>query len=175
MIVWGADIGMRRISLAAVALDDDGQATFHVLSGKVPGPDKVGHAETFVLLGAKTERLATELVAEMGGKPDRCKVEKPAAHPDRGVSQEMSWSYAINMAALHPFGPTDGIMPQSWKSRSLGKGFGRADKNTILAWARRFGYGGSSHDEADAIGIAVAGLQMLRAEVESAHEQMTLG
>jgi Holliday junction resolvasome RuvABC endonuclease subunit len=54
------------------------------------------------------------------------------------------------------------LSPTVWKSRALGKGRGFAKKPEIMQWAREAcGYTGSLEDEADALGIATAGVLAL--------------
>lgn len=172
MIAWGADIGYRRVSLAAV----DGEAsTFAVASQSVPGPDQLDEAHTMHALQLHTAMAATRLLEDEGMAPDLIYVERPMTVKKRS-NEKMHYSYALVCAQLVTLGvPVIGIQVNSWKLRALGEGFGRANDGTVLAWAHRFGYGGVSQDEADAIGVAVAALQQLRAEAEPDHEQMTLG
>lgn len=179
MIAWGADIGYRRLSLAAVQLDPP---MFHVVTHVLPGPQELDEAGTMRALQSHALMAALELRDEFDGAlPGLILVERPMVQKFH-ANEKMHYSYALVTAELSRFAmscdgqpPVRGIQVNTWRKNALGEGFGRADKNTVLAWARRFGYGGSSHDEADAIGVAVAGLQQLRAEAAPEHEQMTLG
>lgn len=172
MIAWGADIGFRRVSLAGV---DAERSMLHVATRATGSSIELSDPETMHALQLVTLSAAEELMAELG-KPELIYVEQPTVQKKHS-NEKVHYGYALVTAALvsMQLAPVDGIKVNTWKMRALGKGFGLADKATVLTWAARFGYDGDSEDEADALGIAVAGLQQLKALAEPSHTQMTLG
>lgn len=166
MIAFGADIGWRRVSLAGVKVEG-GAGSFEVASYTMP--DNFTEAELLNGLYAGTLGLIKTLTAELG-QPLAAAVELPSG---KYVMKELHYSYcAVSLALIHAGTPPVGIPPATWKSTAMGKGFGSADKATIKAWARQFGYDGASQDEADAIGIALA---RCRLAAEPDVEQLMLG
>lgn len=162
MIAWGADIGFRRISLAA--LDSDAH-TFEVVRGVTAPADKIDDGDNMALLQDVTIDLAHDL-AERHGVPDRITVEVPTVVKNR-ANEKMHYAFALVTAALVAtrFAPVEPIHVGTWRKLTLGNG--RADKAEALAWAQRLGYGGDSHDDADALGIAAASLARMKAEVDA--------
>lgn len=168
MIAWGADIGFRRVSLAAL---DSATNTFEVVRGVTAPADKVDDADNMALLQDVTIDLAHDL-AERTGVPDRITVEVPTVVKNR-ANEKMHYAFALVTSALVAtrFAPVESIHVATWRKLTLGHG--HASKQEALEWAARIGYEGVSHDDADALGIAAASLARMKAEVD-AFDQLTV-
>lgn len=152
MIVLGVDPATTRVALA----DDEG----HACSVDIP---KGEGAKRMASIHAATQRLVGEFVA-----PDDCPdivfIESPAGHVHPSLWQAFGVIGAAIWLALSEVEnfPVSvlAIGPTEWKRVLLDDG--SASKLDIMDWARARGYAGKVQDEADALGIARAGLRLLK-------------
>lgn len=174
--VWGIDPAMKGVAVCALLPPGSFAASTAVWrwTDFMPLPPRIRSGERAdrdarnrerrALYGerlASARRKTMLLVDELADRhpPAAVGVEQPFAAGR--VIEPIQW-FACGVvlevvAARLPGVPVLPIEPMSWKARALGKGHGHAKKAEVMTWARReFAYVGSSEDEADAAGIAVA-------------------
>lgn len=160
--VWGVDPSTKLVAIACVGPDGEHVESREFLKDRWHGARL-----------ADIRRVTRSLVALLA---ERCPplyvfVEQPAAfgHPPEpqlmyavGVIQEAVFS-ALEFRFPHPVEVRTVPIGQ-WKKAALGNG--AAKKPEIMRWAERRGHFGLLQDEADALGIAVAGQRLLEPEPE---------
>lgn len=160
--IWGIDPSTKRIALARLEPDVGGTRltvdTLPLAQPKEPAQRLArAHAALPQLFGSWREHM------EAGTAPSHVYVEQPFATVFKGKPRVHPQSYfmvgiVLAVLAQELYDTRVCLIdPPSWKCRALGKGHGHAKKPEILEWAKGRGYAGESEDEADAIGIAVAG------------------
>lgn len=149
---WGGvDPSTKRVSFATV-----GPGGFRVATRSFNTGLKDG--ERWEHIRSETAGLVEGLLRDGWTPPAYVLVEEPG-----GKNVHPSSYYAIGAitAALHSVTGVvvELIPPSSWKLAGLG--YGSADKQQIMRWARSVGYEGALEDESDALGIAVACMRMV--------------
>lgn len=145
--VYGIDLSTKAVSLA----------TAYTTPETLQLDKKTVDAQRLALaLGQLTIWFRQRIV-----KPELVVVEQPVG---RNSSPSLDHMTGVVLAALGVTQtcPIITLVPGQWKKLAIGSG--KATKPEIMLWARGRGYQGSVQDEADALGIAVAGLQILERE-----------
>lgn len=158
--VWGVDPSTVRVSIATAVSGAWVSVQTKQFTKCAP---RTG--ERLKTIGWETADLAGDLAVQC--PPCAVFVEQPFA-AGRGVEPELYYAVGVIQAVLAEFAPVQTIPVPTWKKQAVG--YGAAKKPDVLRWAQRKGYEGESQDEADAIGIAVAGVKLM----EPAHEQLGL-
>jgi Holliday junction resolvasome RuvABC endonuclease subunit len=154
--IWGIDPSSVRVSLAILSGGPKLDVTTVVFSQAIKSRS--------VRFGDALERQVDRFEEWCNGGylPDVVYLEEPYIPRDRENRGEPThlFMYGVTLAALGKVCddvPLVEVPPQTWKAKALGQGHGRAEKPEIMRWAQRLGYEGRSQDEADAIGVCVAG------------------
>ena len=149
---WGCDPSTKRVSVAAVTSD-----TTRVATCSFPALD--GGARLAAIWNG-TREFAVSLLERGWPAPGLVWVEQPSG---KTTNPQLSYAVGVIQAALcDALGcPLETIESASWKKRAVGRGNIFKPKSVrepygVLTWAQSNGYRGSSWDEADALGIAVA-------------------
>jgi hypothetical protein len=160
--VWGVDVSTKRLAVGF----SDGQE-LHVES--VDFNRKLFHGLRLEDIFTRTRTFAAAWAKRY--PPLYVFVEQPAAF---GRPPEPQLMYAVGMVQgaltyalhyVHPHPVEVRTVPiGTWKSRALGNG--AAKKPEIMDWAVKHGYRGLLQDEADAMGIALAGWRLLEPQPE---------
>lgn len=154
MFVLGCDVSTKSIALA----DSEGNSGHILVSQLDRGSQRLAdiHHRTVVY----TRQFLD------GRVPEVAFVEQPSGrfvHPNLwmayGVVRAAMWE-AMKQIAAHPVSVL-AVSVGEWKQRAVGKG--SASKEDVARWAWTVGQP-STQDEADALGVAFAGLSMIRGE-----------
>lgn len=153
---WGIDPSSLRVSVAIVA---PGGVDVYTETKSLP-KSNMGLSRWY----AESHKVLARWLADMAQlwPPGLVLLEEPFSHGKSHVHPTSNRMLGVVLAALgealaSPVELVELIGPQSWKARALGKGYGHAKKDEVMAWARdAAGYEGELQDEADAIGIATA-------------------
>jgi Holliday junction resolvasome RuvABC endonuclease subunit len=152
--VWGVDVAISRVAFALAELDGDGLAvrTLVTRSDATEG-ERLGLLDR--QLRVYVRQLHDAFPAAVVW------VEQPSG---RHRALQLTYCTGVIQAALFEAlrVPVWTIPSSAWKVRALGAGRGNATKQQVAAWVDSLGYEPGSQDEADAIGIAVAGRAMLQ-------------
>lgn len=152
--MWGIDPSSVRVSLGILAGADPKLEVRSVALSQV-----TSRTQRFEIAFARQVAFFQKAIFDIG-TPDVVYLEEPYVPKDRSGQPTHLYMYGVTLAALgQALGVVDTIEipPQTWKSKALGAGRGRAEKPEIMRWAQSLGYAGRSQDEADAIGVCVAG------------------
>ena len=156
MTVWGLDISTKCV---AVAIVRDGRGPVFdttPLKSHLKGAQRLHAAHKSMTLAVKTLKDPYP--------PDAVFVEMPAG---KHVPPTLIHHVGVVLAALGGLRcPVVELTVSGWKELALGQG--NASKEKILLWAIGEGYRGHSQDEADALGVAVAGCVLLNRELKVA-------
>lgn len=161
-LVWGIDPSSKRVALAIIEPGNRmaGGAKLHVSTVTL---SQIPWRASRFSEGFKRQVEHFKSWTDAGFAPDAIYLEQPYVPRGRGGDFTHLFMYGVTLAALgEVVGNVDvtEIPPQTWKSKALGAGRGRAEKPEIMRWAQARGYAGRSQDEADAIGVACAGAVM---------------
>lgn len=149
--VWGIDPAVSRLAFAFAPVDGGSieVETLHTATDATEG-------ERLGLLDRQVRIAARQLAGSY--PPAVVWVEQPS-----GRWRNLTLAYAVGVvqAALYEAlqVPVWTIPASAWKLRTVG--VGNATKPQAMAWVRRLGVEVDGQDEADAVGIAVAGRAML--------------
>ncbi len=153
-VVWGIDPSTKRIALAIVGPNADGNGS--VRSTHVLELRQTGGAQRLADAHEGMSAFFTEQSAPEA--PKAVVVEQPFAG-GRNVHPQSYFMVGVTLAALAGAIPTAEVElkdPGSWKRLAMGQGRGQAKKEEIMTWAWSIGYDGDDQDEADAVGIGTA-------------------
>ena len=152
MICLGVDPATTRIAVA----DETGRCAY------VDVPRGEDGARRMAKIHSATQKIVHEFIGD--DCPEVCFVESPAGHVHPSLWQAFGvigaavW-VTLSTVELFPVSVL-AIGPTEWKRVLLDNG--AASKAQIMEWARAEGYEGRVQDEADALGIARAGLRLLK-------------
>lgn len=156
MWVWGVDVSTKRVAIAAVPGDDTDAATTVV---EFPAAVRsCGKGDTGDLYGVYTLVRLAAVRFSWDYPPTAIIVEKPAG---KVVTPVLWLTVGATITALQHFpGLLVTTLPVgTWKRWSVGRG--DASKADVAAWAlETFGHE-DDQDVADALGVAVAGRQLV--------------
>lgn len=153
--VWGVDVALSRLAIACASLATSDVAVVTV-------PISVGDAtegERLALLDRQVRSNACKLAALF--PPTVVWVEQPSG---RHRALQLTYCTGVVQAAMFEVlggVPVWSIPSSAWKRRALGDGHGNASKAQVRAWVDGLGVEVDGQDEADAVGIAVAGRLMV--------------
>lgn len=155
MIVWGADVSTKGMALAIVGGENP-------LTLTIPFADKARGAKRLADAHVRLHQWLPDYLR--WGDPDAVFVEQPFGKFPKASLEQMVG------VVLCAFGqvvsaPVVELPVARWKALSVGKG--NATKAEVLDWAHSLGYRGASEDEADALGVAVAGVFLCEREPEA--------
>jgi Holliday junction resolvasome RuvABC endonuclease subunit len=157
MVAWGLDCSTKCIALCVY----DGDRFEHWPTIRFQpvhkGAQRLAHAHALL-----TPWLFD---ASHWTPPDAVFVEQPAGKFPKPTLEHMVGVVLMTVAEVTTAPVLTLPVPQ-WKHMSIGKG--NASKEQLMEWARERGYEGDSQDEADALGIAVAGHHILERDVREA-------
>jgi len=150
--VWGVDMAVSRLAFACAE-----RGRQHVEVQTLITANDATEGERLGLLDRQTRIFAKQLAAEY--PPHVAWVEQPSG---RHRNLQLAYATGVVQAALFEvLGVPVWTLPSStWKEKTVGAG--NATKPQVAAWAQTIApFDGQ--DEADAIGIAVAGRAMVEA------------
>ena len=159
---WGVDPSTQRIAISAMGC---------VSSHSFPRTDGLARLADIY---DSTVDFAKDMASSF--PPGFILVEQPSG---QSPNLELVYAVGVIIAALHE--AAEGVRietmpPMSWKKLATGRGnLSKTDPETkkpwkdrerygVMRWARQNGYGGSSWDEADALGIAEAARRLVTLE-----------
>jgi Holliday junction resolvasome RuvABC endonuclease subunit len=149
--VWAIDPGLSRVAFAFADVDSD---AVEVETLTTRTTEREG-----ARLGLLDRRLRIYARQAAGRYPPACVwIEQPSG---RFTNLQLTYAVGVIQAALFETlaCPVWTIPSGAWKLRSVGAG--NATKEQVRAWVDRLGVEVENQDEADAVGIAVAGRAML--------------
>jgi Holliday junction resolvasome RuvABC endonuclease subunit len=153
--VWGIDVAISRLAFACA--EEHGEA---VAVETLTTRNDATEGERLGLLDRQVRLFARLLAARY--QPAVVWVEQPS-----GRHRALQLAYVTGVVQAACFEalrcPVWTIPSSAWKKRALGDGRGNATKPQVAEWATSQGFAFDSQDEADAIGIAVAGRRVLAA------------
>jgi hypothetical protein len=150
--LWGIDASSKRIALAMLVPGP--RLRWATLS--LPQP----RSQLLRFGGAYEEQLAFFAMHRDMHGASVVYIEEPFMPRDRREVPTHLLAYGVTLAALGQVlgnRPLVEVGPSRWKAKAMGAGHGHAEKPDILRWAQSVGYTGQLEDEADAIGVCVAG------------------
>lgn len=157
-VVFGVDASTRAVSVAV--LNDGAPSSLRVECRTVviDAKGKLRGAERCLAHRRALDGFLADLTAS-GGPVDLIAVEQPVgAH----VAPASLMCLGVLLASLADVVgcPVVELTPTMWKKAALGKG--NASKADVMRWAWvAYGHDGDVQDEADALGVAVAGRMLL--------------
>lgn len=150
--IWGVDPKTTRIALCCVR-GEERVVTSRDYTVKTRNTGKR-------LYGVHTETKNLGMAWAASNRPEAIYVESPVQYGRTGEAMNF-FATGVIISALAFYAPVYTIAPSSWKKVAIGQG--DATKARIVHWARELGLNPSNQDEADAVGIAVAGWRIVHA------------